>query len=670
MMRYHYPCPLHTGAVMTDSGRRPLSLGIDAGGSYTDAVIMDTAERRIVARAKAKTTHEDLMTGMTDAVSMLISSHSFDPRDIRFTGLSTTLATNSILEGRGGRVGLIGIGWVPENEWSFDAVSSAFISGGHDVRGHPLSILDTDGLRDAAERMKGSADSMVVSSKFSCFNPIHENEARSLIMEDMNIPVVAAHELSTDLGIYERTNTAILNAMLLPVINEFLNDVTVMLSRFKIRSKTMVMKGDGTMMDIDSAKVRPAETIMSGPAASAVGGRFLSSLDNCFVIDMGSTSTDIAYLRKGLPPVSREGAVVGSRRTHIRAMDAYTIALGGDSHVRVDETGKLRIGPRRAVPLSVSASSYPDILKKMKETKTSSFIIPHMLRVPVLPGNPSVLLRWIRDNAPCTPEEIADAHPDMYTSKSVIHDLMMRGNIIITGLTPTDILLARGAFRDGDRAAAKEGIYIEAVKMNMSSEQFCMKVIDKIIVTVGTAVIAKAVADQTGDPSVSKNMSKLTEVMAGGGAMDVMDVKASLNVPVVGLGGPASEFLIPLEHRLSAKVVLPADHDVGNAVGTVCSKVSETASVQIRATKGGGYELVCSFEAPVMIRCLQDAVDRAKDMAAGRALEKAMKAGGVNVTVDVETDSSNFSNHADAFVDWIEVRARATGDPAGGAFTH
>ncbi|MDR0778166.1 MAG: hydantoinase/oxoprolinase family protein [Methanomassiliicoccaceae archaeon] len=650
-------------------GSRTLSLGIDAGGSYTDAVVMDVIERQVIARAKAKTTPEDLMMGMSDVMASLIASRSFNPKDIKFTGLSTTLATNSILEGKGGRVGLIGIGWVPEKDWTFDCVMSSFIDGGHDVRGHSLSALDTEGLIKAAKKMDGMADSMVISSKFSCFNPIHENMARSAVREVMDMPIIAAHELSTDLGIYERTNTAVLNGMLLPVINDFLKDVTIMLSRFKIDSKVMVMKGDGTMMDIASAKIRPVETIMSGPAASAVGGRFLSDLDTCFVIDIGSTSTDIAFLRKGLPPVSAEGAIVGDRRTHVHAMDAYTIALGGDSHIFTDETGKLKIGPRRSVPLSAAALHYPELVKKIREKKRSSFMIPHMSRTSSLSNHSSTILKWIRENAPCTPEEIMDSHPEMYTCKSVIQDLTDRGNVILTGLTPTDILLAKNRFDHGDKAAAKEGIYVEAVKLNMSAEQFSMKVIDKIIVTIGKAVLTKAIMDQTGDSTISKNLSKITEVMTGGSFMDVMNVTAELNIPIVGLGGPAKVFLPALEHRLSAKVILPHDHDVGNAVGTICSKVSETASVQIRATKGGGYELVSSFEPPARIKCLEDALEKAKAMVTDHAMNKAVRAGGAGVTVNVEVDSSNFSNHADAFVDWIEVRARATGDPMGRPFS-
>jgi hypothetical protein len=261
-----------------------------------------------------------------------------------------------------------------------------------------------------------------------------------------------------------------------------------------------------------------------------------------------------------------------------------------------------------------------------------------------------------------------DAHPEMYTCKSVVQDLTDRGNLILTGLTPTDILLTRNRFDHGDKAVAKEGIHIEATRLNMSAEQFSMKVIDRIIVTIGKAVLIKAIIDQTGDDTIGKNLSKITETMIGGSFMDVMNVTAELNIPIVGLGGPANVFLPALEHRLFTKVILPYDHDVGNAVGTVCSKVSETASVQIRAMKGGGYELVSSFESPIRMKVLQDALEKAKAMVTDHALSKAVKAGGVGITVSMEVDSSNFSNHADAFVDWIEVRARATGDPMGGSF--
>jgi N-methylhydantoinase A/oxoprolinase/acetone carboxylase beta subunit len=383
---------------------------------------------------------------------------------------------------------------------------------------------------------------------------------------------------------------------------------------------------------------------------------------------MGSTSTDIAYLRNGLPPVNKNGAVVGDRRTHVHAMDAYTIALGGDSHIAADETGRMKIGPRRAVPLSAASLEYPDLLRKMKEKKRSSFMIPHMSRMPSLSDGASIVLKWMRGNAPCTLDEAVDAHPGMHTCKSIIADLMGRGSITITGLTPTDILLTKNKFDKGDMAAAKEGVFIEAAKMNMSSDQFSAKAIGRIIATIGKAILTKAITDQTGDGAVSINLAKVVETAAGGSFMDIVDISAELNVPIVGLGGPAGVFLPALESRLKTKVILPRNYDVGNAVGTVCSKVSESASVQIRPMKGGGYMIVSSFEPPMRMQCLHDAMGKAKSMAADNAAAKALKAGGANIAVNVEVDESNFSNHADSYVDWIEVRARATGDPMGRSF--
>jgi len=663
MMCQHLPSPDVDGMEGDD---RTLGLGIDAGGSYTDAAVMDMRTRQILARAKTPTTHEDLIMGLMSVLEDLISQRCFNPSDIRFVGLSTTLATNSILEGRGGKVGLIGIGWKPDLEWKFDSLINVFIDGGHDVKGKVQTGLDEKGLMEGLESMRNKVDAIVVSAVFSCYNPAHEERARNLIRKHTELPVVTAHELSTDLGVYERTNTAILNGRLIPIIDDFLEDVRFMLSKQNIQAKIMVLKGDGTMMGMDTARLKPVETIMSGPAASALGGRFLADKENCIVVDMGSTSTDIAYLRKGLPHISNEGATIGDRKTLVKAMDVLTIALGGDSHIRRGKNDSIDIGPKRVVPLALAGMQFPDLAQKIKEMRTSTFLLPHSSRATRLEGRDAEIMMWIRHNAPCTRDEVYQANKDVVTSRGIMDRLMSFGSIIETGLTPTDLMHVDGSFICGDVECSRLGLMAESSSASMSPDQFRFKAIHRIISMMGEGIIQKVLMDETGVKENGKTLKKIIEIASGNGFMDKLDIRFDLNIPLVGLGGPVHFFLPSLQDRLNVEIILPIDHEVGNAIGTICSKVSEYSAVQIRPLKEGGYEIVAPQRSRIKVQRLHDAIEQAKELAKDDAIRRAVQSGAVNVEVEIEVDENNFSDsEGNRIVDWIEVKARATGDPMG-----
>ncbi|MFP4197927.1 MAG: glutamate mutase L, partial [Methanomassiliicoccales archaeon] len=207
------------------SSTRGLGLGIDTGGTYTDAAIVDLKDKRVLAKAKARTTHHDLAIGVAEAADNVMRGSGLRTSDISLVGVSTTLATNSILEGAGGRVGLIGIGWTPEEGWDLGADRSVFISGGHTVKGEESSPLLMDEVLDAVEEMSEGVDAVAISSIFSVYNREHEEKVAEALTESVPLPLVLGHHLTTDLGIRERTVTAVLNARLIPLINLFLDKV-------------------------------------------------------------------------------------------------------------------------------------------------------------------------------------------------------------------------------------------------------------------------------------------------------------------------------------------------------------------------------------------------------------------------------------------------------------
>jgi len=249
------------------AGRR-LGLGLDTGGTYTDAAIVDMNTLEVLAKGKSQTTYHDLSVGILGAIDEVLRSDAYDRADIQFVGLSTTLATNSILTGKGGKVGHIGIGWTPMAEYRSGADMDAYIKGGHGVWAQQIAPLDTEALEGSIDKMQAEVDSFVVSGHFSVYNPAHELEAARMIKKRTGLPVVLGHHLTSQLGVPERSVTAVLNARLLPIISDFLDGVERSLKERGIDATILVFKGDGTLMNIEKARERPVETILSGPAAS------------------------------------------------------------------------------------------------------------------------------------------------------------------------------------------------------------------------------------------------------------------------------------------------------------------------------------------------------------------------------------------------------------------
>ncbi|MCL2785947.1 MAG: hydantoinase/oxoprolinase family protein [Methanomassiliicoccaceae archaeon] len=651
----------HSIGMIGAGGERILALGIDAGGSYTDAVVMDVRTKEIIAKMKSRTTHDDMIVGMRNAMNGLILKRSFNPKDIKYVGLSTTLATNSILESKGGKVGLITIGWTPEREALMEPLKEFFVAGGHDVKGKSISGLDESALIDAAKELEKVADNIVLSAKFSCIYDSHERRAKQILADKVGIPVIATYELSRDIGVYERANTAILNGMLLPVINDFIMGVLSLLSRYGVDAHVMMMKGDGTMMRIETARLRPVETIMSGPAASIVGGLALSGCSDGIVIDIGSTSTDVACIRDGMPPLSKKGVTVLGKGTHVRTIDAHTIALGGDSHISVTADGEVALGPRRSAPLAMSSAAYPSLKKRMKSDGDVTYLIPHKDRTRTLTPSETKVLSYVKDNAPCRVSDITAEYPLMYTLPSVIDSLLAAGSVIFTSLTPTDLMVAAGRFETGDREASEIGLDIFSRNTGITDEQLILKVMDRAVMSAGSAILEKIMADETGSKDIDKVSRRLIDASVGKDRFTAIDTNFRLRLPIIGLGGPAAAYLTSLRNRLDAEVVIPENHDIGNAVGTLRSRVSETSYATLIPSKEGGYEIRSSFSQMIKAMRFDDAVRQAVEMTSSDAVGNIRKQGGIDINVHTETENAD-PKEFDDIENVVRVSARATGD--------
>jgi N-methylhydantoinase A/oxoprolinase/acetone carboxylase beta subunit len=330
-------------------------LGIDVGGTNTDAVIMDTADR-VVAKAKVPCT-PDITGGILAAIDTVLHAPAVDPQQITHVMLGTTHATNAVLERkRLRRVAVIRLGGPatysirPMFEWPPDladavSVGATIVDGGIEFDGRDLSPLDTDAIARFLGRVGDAAEGVVITSVFAPVSPRHELEAADIVKRELGeVHVSLSHEIGS-IGLLERENATILNGALAGVASDVAEAMRDALAAYDMRPATFFAQNDGTLMGLDHALRYPVLTIGSGPANSVRGAAFLTETSDSLVVDVGGTSTDVGVLVNGFPRESSLGVQIGGVRTNFRMPDLVTIALGGGTEISTDGHG-VRIGPR------------------------------------------------------------------------------------------------------------------------------------------------------------------------------------------------------------------------------------------------------------------------------------------------------------------------------------
>ena len=329
-------------------------LGVDAGGTYTDAVILNFKTGKVEDSRKALTTQPDPSDGIRASLSEMSSDLL---GRVSMVSLATTFATNAIVEDRGGEAGLILVGYnelppeIPRN------TSVLMVEGGHTVSGEERARLDLQAVEEKLDTFLDGLDAVAVTGFFSVRNPAHELKVAQFIRDRYDLPVVRGHRLSMRLDALKRATTAWWNARLIPLISNLVKATKKVLSEKGIQAPLMVVRGDGTLMSAETALERPVDTLLSGPAASILGAKYLSGLSDALVVDMGGTTTDMAILKDGNVAIDPQGAKVGKWKTHVEAAKVRTIGVGGDSLIFVNRDRELSVGPPRSIPSAAGTAA-------------------------------------------------------------------------------------------------------------------------------------------------------------------------------------------------------------------------------------------------------------------------------------------------------------------------
>lgn len=664
-----------------------LRLGVDTGGTYTDAVLLDP-DGGVVSAAKALTSHHELTLGIREAIDQLPGERL---SHISLVSLSTTLATNAVVEGRGTPVCLLLAGYNARQvdkaklEHIVRGGHCALISGGHDAGGSEREPLDIDRARQVVTDQHDQVAAFGISGLFGVRNPEHELKLRELVASLTGKPVTCGHELASQLDAPRRALTVAFNASLITYIDELIRAIKLILEERAIHAPLMMVKGDGSLISADTALARPVETILSGPAASVMGAAQLQPHDNAIIADMGGTTTDIAIVTGGEPTISAKATVIGEWRPMVDAIRVFSLGLGGDSEVRFQGGVGLAIGPRRVVPMSLLVHRYPEVLTTL-ERRVDAAVSPRSNRFAVALFAETSQKRsfsqeetaaWQRlQTGPLDIEQLSQE--DRPLARALAR-LVRDGIAIYSGFTPTDAAHVLGKASHWSTRAAELAAIVWARQMRQvygwgkfednDPKGPSTAVEEHMVQTICAALVSACLATDPGETrhgERERTARLFSEWISGNSTVDggLFSLKLDASRSLVAVGAPAELYYPSVAHHFNVPLSIPEHSSVANAVGAVASSVIQRAQITVTQPVQGIFR-VFAPDGPLDFEQLEKALVKAGSLASALAERKAQNAGAGEIRVEVERDLDSVDDPDSASVVFFEgrVKATATGRP-------
>ena len=634
-----------------------IGIGIDTGGTCTDAAAVDLNTGKLLAKGKTETTREDLSIGIGKALDMLPPELIKQASEV---ALSTTLATNACIEDKGCRAKLVIFGihdeylrrmhapenynLKPENVLCVDTHSSA--------DGLIIDEPDWEQLfKEHGDWLKDSDALCAVELYSSETGAPCEKHFKQYAEERTGKRCINANELTEGINIFARGATALLNARLLPVVKEFTDAAE---KDFKERGCTAplrIVRSDGCLMSDDYSLIRPVDTILSGPAASVLAGKAFSDGDNYIIVDMGGTSTDISVVSGGYPVLDKEGTKIGAWRTSVRGIKVYPFNLGGDSAIRLDKM-KLRLYPRRVLPICAAASRWPDVIIPALEKLVASkhynpfplheffFLAKEPEDISLYTENERKLIDHVRSGPKILERLLPDADIDIYGLDS--ERLESEGIVMRCGLTPTDFMHIKGDFLRYDRSASiLAARYILQQLGREETDEEIMKLADEAYERVEAKMFGNIIEMglRQAHPSFFKGEPDeqlrylIDDAWKNRNSKEdrILGTSFFSGYTLIGIGAPTHLFLPEAARALGARFIVPEHAEVANAIGALKATLSSTARVNITSRFspdiGTFMYIVNDPEGSFVAGDLNDAVKRARRAAEREAKKEAVARG-------------------------------------------
>ena len=648
-----------------------LRLGIDTGGTFTDAVLVDD-DKRIVNAEKCLTTRFDLSIGIGDVVARLPAASL---AEVIMVSLSTTLTTNSVVEDLGAPVCVLLPGYNPEQikqSGLLNILPAQFVvrlQGGFDAVGREHAPLDEAGAREAIERLQDEVSAFAISSMFGTRNSSHENRLKQMVAEITGMPVICGHELASSLGAPRRALTAALNARMVPPIKELIGSVQKILDRHRIDAPLMLVKGDGSLASLENAIEKPIGTVLSGPAASVIGACQLSGLENAIVADMGGTTTDIAIVSNGQPQLSEEGANIGDWQPMVEAVRVNSIGLGGDSEIRFGGHTGLSVGPRRVVPTSLLGHLYPEIIPRLEAQLAGMTSARSNRFVMRLESNPALLRQLGKIEREAwellsdRPVELDAIVAENRAYARALARLKRMGLAIYSGFTPTDAVHVLGINSHWSKPAAELSARLWMRQMRFlygygkwdsdDIETACREVYELVNASIRRLLIEVGLNEfglvgKTGKSGAV--VDTITRMVLGShqhqGRKPLFNLDFASDYPIVAVGAPAASYYRDVADSMGIELYLPEYAEVANAFGAVMGSVIQRAQVTVTQPQHG---IFCLFheDQPKNFDTLEAAKQAAQEIVSRLAQQRALAAGAIEPTVTLAFEELHVKDKVD-----------------------
>ena len=639
-----------------------IGIGIDTGGTCTDAVIYNFEEKKILAYAKSPTTKEDLSVGISHSLEKL-------PRDLlnraEVIALSTTLATNACVEGKGGRAKLaffsVNRGTVFETGREYGLPldeSLVFVDSKTRINGLIETPPDWTAFKEKTLPKFADCDAAGVVELFAQKTGAElEKKAAGLIGDAYGIPIVCGHELFTELNIVKRGASTLLNARLISIIKEFTAAVKRSMKKLEINIPFVIVRSDGSLMTEKFAQLRPIETLLCGPVASVMGAVELTSEPNCVVVDIGGTTTDISFVKNGVPKRTEDGVKIGSWSTFVKGLFVDTFGLGGDSGVILTENGSVGLAAEKVMPLCMAAEKYPHLLKILHR------IDDRRVRAESFKNEIYLGIKDISDSDNYKPDEKAIAEKLYHSPLSIeelgkelgaavlqsqLQRLISEGVIIRCGLTPTDVMHVKGDFTEYNIEAAVLGVRILARIVRVTPDEMGDLVYDafkrKLYCNIVRILIEDADPEirKTGPgPQLERLINNAYDQAKSGKPVSFMGIGFRTPAVLVGVGAPTHIFLGDVGKLLQTKVVSSEYSKVANALGAIVGNICAKVTMEVAFDPEDASYIVYGAGERLCIEELDEAKETARAIAEEKARKEANERG-ANPEIDVEfTEEEN-----------------------------
>ena len=593
-------------------------IGIDTGGTCTDAVIYDFGTGQVLSEAKTLTTHHDLKIGITEVLRKLPENLL---RECEQAALSTTLATNACVENLGGKGKIIFLGvsrkvfmetW---RSYGFRSLNDILLV---DCRILPDPAAseepDWEALRVKLPDFLGDCDCVSIVQLYAAdHGGAYELKVQELIREYpqfQDMPVILGNTLFADLNAIRRGAGALLNARLVPVVCAFMAAIRDVFTAMELDVPITIIRSDGSQMSEAFAAERPVETLLCGPAASVIGACTLSDAPNAIVVDMGGTTTDIAIVKNRVVKRAETGIQVGDWKTFVKGLYVDTFGLGGDTRVYYDRGGKIHLGKTRVQPLCTLALEYPQVLEELKKLDDSG-------RLNVCPlheffillkdieedetghfyNSEKALCRALKEGPLSFEAACRVMGKDIYTAD--FSRLESARVILRCGLTPTDFMHIRGDFTAFSteaslhaaaffvRSSEAETVEDLARKSYDLVTERLYKNLIRILLTTECTPLSKKPFDKQMDELINFawQLADSGNSRKNGFLPRIFETRAKL----VGVGAPTHIFLPRVAKMLRTQAILPQHASVANAVGAITGQVTAVTEVSLSPVTGDDY---------------------------------------------------------------------------------